>query len=126
MVRRRIFLVALACACDHASFSNTDPPVDAGDEDACWGFVCADALVVTDPDASLQPPDAIAPPSVPCDDAGACMPPPSICATAQWLEYFDNGACNDGGCAFDVAFHLCDFGCWDGGCVPYHGTAPSP
>lgn len=72
------------------------------------------------------PPDALAPPAVDCDDAGACALPPSVCVDTRWLEYFDNGVCADGGCQFNVEWHYCDDHCADGGCAFYHSTLPGP
>lgn len=109
-------------------------PVDAGASDASDDTTtscpfCTDSSYVYDVVTPL--PDAIPPPQVACvadaGDAGASCPlPRSICVDGQWLEYFDNGTCVDSGCTFDVAFHTCSYGCWDGGCVPFSGTAPSP
>lgn len=98
--------------------------IDAADDATACAF-CTDATF-GDASGPSSPPDAIAPPTVACVDAGdggaECPLPPSVCANNVWLEYFDNGTCVDGGCSFDVAFHGCTFGCWDGGCLPYQGT----
>jgi hypothetical protein len=95
---------------------------DAADDATACAF-CTDASFDA---SSTGPPDAIAPPAVACVDAGdggaECPLPPSVCANSLWLEYFDNGTCVDAGCSFDVAFHVCNYGCWDGGCLPYNGT----
>ena len=119
--RAALYCIALA-GCSTSPKTLPAPPEDATtQEDAASCPFCnveASAYDVAQP----QPPDAIAPPPVACDDAGTCALPPSICADPQWLEYFDNGTCEDGGCAFDVQFHFCDWGCYDGGCGAYHGT----
>jgi hypothetical protein len=71
-------------------------------------------------------PDALPPPEVDCDDAGMCPLPHSVCVNADWLEYFDNGVCDDdGGCSFEVKMTNCGTdNCVDAGCYQPHITAP--
>ncbi len=75
--------------------------------------------------AGPTPPEALAPPAVDCDDAGACALLPSFCVDTRWLEYFDNGVCVDGGCQFKAQLHECNDECVDGGCVAPQLTAPA-
>lgn len=102
---------------------------DATIDDAAACPFCFDAGAF---EAAAQvPPDALPPPAIACDEdageAGAeCPLPPSICVDPQWMEYFDNGRCEDAGCAYDALLHDCVYGCVDGGCSPGNFTAPRP
>jgi hypothetical protein len=109
------------------SHGSTDAGVaDGSDDEAAVSCPFCDGSA---PDAGNPYwPDAIPPPPVACTDAGACPLPPSVCASEQWLEYFDNGTCGaDGGCNFDVLMTSCLPGyCIDGGCTGAHITAQAP
>lgn len=127
-MRTRALVIVLTVGCDNSSpvFDPDATTSDAGSEATCGFCFDGGALDVQQP----TPPDAIAPPPVACVlDAGdggiECPLPRSICANNLWLEYFDNGVCADGGCSFDEAFKYCGYGCFDGGCIPYQGTAPT-
>ena len=117
-------MLAALGACSTRDAFDGGGAIDASDDAAC-AFCDATFGDASVPEVST--PDVIPPPAVACvEDAGdggaECPLPPSVCASNVWLEYFDNGTCVDGGCSFDVAFHGCTFGCWDGGCLPYSGT----
>jgi hypothetical protein len=105
---------ALMVGCNGAHPFDAGAPDDATAADAFYDCpFCTDATYDV---PQLGPPDALPPPDEPCDDAGACALPRSICANGEWLEYFDNGTCVDGGCTFDAKMVQCGWGCWDGGC----------
>ena len=119
---RRIALLALLLAhCDGTprDVIIAEPTIDA----TTCPFCGVDAPYEA---AAPIPPDALPPPEIACDDAGACALPSSVCATANWLEYFDDGVCVDGGCVFQVKMNPCAYGCVDGGCVIEHSTVPGP
>jgi len=90
------------------------PDVTSSDDAASCPFCEVDAGFYDAPSPAL--PDALPPPQVDCTDAGMCPLPHSVCVDNQWLEYFDNGVCEDGGCSFDVKMKSCSGYCWDGGC----------
>ncbi len=120
--------------CDAASTLNGADAtlVDATDESEDLvlndgGYVPAQPDVVT--------PDVLIPaPAVACVDGGVdatvCPLPHSVCAGAQLLEYFDDGRCVDGGCAFTIKVHDCSYPsgsvCVDGGCLMPRLTTPPP
>ena len=121
--RALLAIAALALgACDAREVADAGAPDAAEDAAEDAGCAFCDAGPV-----QPGPPDALPPPQVACDDAGACPLPPSICADPQYLEYFDNGTCVDGGCEYDVALTSCPYGCVDGGCYgPQLTKAPPP
>jgi hypothetical protein len=132
-VRARLYLLVFVCGCDAADFAEAG--VDAASSDgtlADVGSTFGDGYYeVSQP----GPPPPLPPPHVDCIDGGdagmTCPLPGSVCATGQWLEYFDNGVCVDGGCQFDTQMHQCvstngGFSyCSDGGCV-YIGPTAAP
>jgi hypothetical protein len=120
---RRVGLIVLLAHCDGTAREVivAEPTIDAS---PFFGF--GDGSIPPYEAAVPVPPDALPPPNVACDDAGACTLPSSVCANAQWLEYFDDGVCVDAGCAYQVKMNLCVYGCFDGGCIIEHSTVPSP
>jgi hypothetical protein len=129
--RSRALLVVILFACDshETTFEAGAPDPDATTSDASSSCpFCFDASYDV---SAPTPPDALPPPEVDCvldagPDATICPLPHSICADTQWLEYFDNGFCDDGGCLFDSKLLLCGLGCYEGGCVVQHSTDPAP
>ncbi len=80
-----------------------DAAVDAP-EDASDAFA-PDTSVLLGPDAAAYPP---APKT--CDADGGnkvCPNPPSVCANSDWLVYYENGRCVDGGCVWDTLWLQC-------------------
>src|SRR5258706_9317951 len=64
-----------------------------------------------------NPPPIVTPPTISCADAGmSCAMPPSVCADANWLAYFDDGECVDGQCRLITKYYFCDTGCNGGSC----------
>ncbi len=88
------------------------------------GIATLDATTV-----SLPAPDGgFDPPPAKClvgdaSDAATCPTPPSVCANADWLVYYDHGHCANGLCVWTKTFHGC--ACANGSCMS-HTTAPTP
>ncbi len=129
---RGLFLILLL-GCDAASLNDADATLmDATDESETGDLVLGDGgYVPANPNPDVLIPDVLIPaPAVACVDGGAdatvCPLPHSVCA-GDLLEYFDDGRCVDGGCAFRVNVHECSLQgtCVDGGCVQPHHTAPN-
>ena len=122
-------LLALALAL--AACNDTTPLPDGGNDAASTG-TDAGGFTIDAPnyDAPQPPPppvpDAAAPPPEACvqDGGPACPLPPSVCADTNYLEYFENGVCVDGGCQFDSKLFLCTAGCVHGACQNGGFTAP--
>lgn len=122
-VRLRALLLLPIIACtSHDSIDAGTPAPDASANDATsFGFGDVGAYDALGP----VPPDALPPPQVDCTDAGMCPLPHSVCVNGDWLEYFDNGVCDDGGCNFEVKMTNCGVNnCLDAGCYVPHSTAP--
>jgi hypothetical protein len=79
-------------------------------------------------DAALEADGALpAPPEQACDvdasgDSGICPPPPSVCADAHTLVYYDSGQCVSGRCVWQARPVPCGLGCV-GSCAP---SCPGP
>ncbi len=127
--RSRLLIAATIIGCNGAAIV---PGIDASSTDA------SDESQLSFDDGAYHPdvsyisgqPDALPPPQFDCLDAGSvaarCPPPPSICASSGWLEYFDDGVCVDGGCQFAAHVYECAYVCYEGGCGggPSHTNAP--
>ena len=123
---RALLMFPLVACTSHDLPAEAGTSADASANDATLCAFCSDAAYVYDAPGPT-PPDAFPPPQVDCSDGGACPLPRSVCVDDQWLEYFDNGLCEDGGCSFDVKMTMCGQGlCFDGGCQLPHLTAPAP
>ncbi len=105
--------VALGCGGREIADAGTLLDATATDDVAAQGFDAASSST----DGALAPPDAVPPPTITCsdEDAGSCALPQSVCIDGQWLEYFDDGTCVDGGCHYDIVFYEC--ACGDAGCI---------
>lgn len=131
----RAWLAVLLCfGCDSPSVPSAEVPESSTDalEEQSTDLIGDGAFHPPVGPSSSDPPDAVAPPTFPCADAGpdasACAPPPAVCVDDEWLEYFDNGKCVDGMCSFTPKLHWCYFrpgSCVDGVCHFPGVTAPN-
>lgn len=116
--RSRLLIAAAIIGCNGAAIV---PGIDAGSIDASDDSTFAFGDAAYKPEVSYPgPPDALPAPQFDCLDAGdaaaTCPLPSSTCASNDWLEYFDDGVCVDGGCQFTAHLHQCGYFCSEGGC----------
>jgi hypothetical protein len=69
---------------------------------------------------ALPVPAGPQPPQVSCisGDGGSsvCLPPQSVCVSASWLLYYDQGDCDAGQCTWQERYVAC-FRCANGACL---------
>ena len=119
----------IACGTRRSIVEPVDPERDAAQDPP--SFEPFDGSVPDSTWTGPMPPDGGDPPIVACGedagDGGECPLPESVCDGPDWLVYYSNGTCTDGGtCRWDKQFMLCpsSSGCVNGACH-YMGTAPS-
>jgi hypothetical protein len=56
-------------------------------------------------------------------EGGVCPPPPSVCASSEWIIYYDDGQCVSGWCVWRKEHTSCGGMSCSGGACHYLGTS---